>query len=360
MDKRLENLRHLIAKNKLDAVLVSSIPSIIYLTNFSGFHAENRDGYVIVTKNNNYFITNALYIEAAKKNVKSFELIQVTTKKRYPQVFEELIEKDNIKNLGLDLMDLKAFEYETISKLVKKTTHFDLSELRSIKEASEIKLIKKACLLGDKTYAHILKYVRMNITEKELAHQIDNFIRAHGAEPSFRTVVAFGENAALPHHLPSIKKLKKNMFILMDFGVKLNNYCSDMTRTIFFGKAQDEQKKAYQAVFAAEKKAIEYIINSLTENKKPISTKVDATARDYMEKNGYPPFNHSSHGIGLEVHEDPHISRSQDPLENGMVFSIEPGVYLPGKFGIRIEDIFAIENNKLIPLTLSPKELIEI
>jgi len=186
------------------------------------------------------------------------------------------------------------------------------------------------------------------------------YIRKAGFDISFPPVVAFEENAAIPHHNAGSKRLKNNNLVLLDFGAKVENYCSDMTRVFFMGSTADERKKVYNATVYAQKKAIDYIEEKLDKNEKVISTTIDSTARDYVTNLGYPPFNHSSHGIGLEVHEKPHISGSEEPLEKGMVFSIEPGIYLPGKFGVRIEDLFAIQNNKLIPFTHSPKELIEI
>lgn len=360
MDNRLAKLRALIIKQEIEAVLISSVPNIIYLTNFSYFSSEERDGFLLVTKNNQYLITSALYAHAARKFSNNYTVLEAGGGKSFDDFLKEIVKKETIKILGLEKDNLKATEYERISKNVKQTKHFDLSSIRIIKTNDEINLIKRACEIGDNAYDQVLNNIRAGLTEKEIALELEWLIRRTGAEISFKPIVAFGPNAAVPHHQTGNQKLKKNECVLIDFGVKYENYCSDMTRVFFFGKATPEQKKVYQTTVEAQQKATEYIENQLKNKKKAISTNVDGIARKYVTDAGFPPFNHSSHGIGLEVHESPHISASKDPLENGMVFSIEPGIYLPNKFGVRIEDLFTIKNNQLIPLTQTSKKLIEI
>lgn len=360
MDNRLKNLRVLMTQQKVDAVLVSSVANIIYLSEFDYFSNTERDGYLLITKKNQFLITSPLYSHAAKKHIKNYFIFEASAGRTFLDFLKEVTKKENIKILGIETNDLRVSEYNKFSKNVNTTTNFDLSSLRLHKTLNEINSIKKACEIGDKAYSHVLKNIRTGITEKEIAFELEFFIRKLGANISFDTVVAFGANAAVPHHKTSDHKLKINQCILIDFGVKYQNYCSDMTRTFFFGMVSEEDKKVYTAVLKAQQKAIFYIEELLSKKRKPIATKVDEIARDYVVAEGYPPFNHSSHGIGLEVHEMPHISSSKERLENGMVFSIEPGIYLPDNMGVRIEDLFAIQNNKLIPLTRSPKELFEI
>jgi Xaa-Pro aminopeptidase len=188
------------------------------------------------------------------------------------------------------------------------------------------------------------------------------FIKQHHAELSFNTIVAFAENGAYIHHKTGDKKLTANSPILIDFGVRFSNYCSDMSRTFFFGKATNEQKDAYQTVLASQEKAIEFIQKKLDKKEAINLSDVDLIARDYMIKKNYDSLPHAlGHGIGLEVHESPRLSPASDDIINeGMVFSIEPGIYRLNKFGIRIEDIFAIEENKLVQLTNSSRKLREI
>jgi Xaa-Pro aminopeptidase len=234
--------------------------------------------------------------------------------------------------------------------------------MAKIKTPIEISKIEKACNLGDKTFDYILKKIHLGITEKEVAQEIDSFIENAGGKPSFPTIVAFGKNSANIHNVPTNTRLEKNQIILLDFGVKLNGYCSDMTRTIFSGKLTPKQKKMYETVLNAQSHAISYL-KSLIVNHKSIKAKgVDQVARDYIISKGYPTIPHSvGHGIGKKVHELPHISpKSKDILKKGMIFSIEPGIYLPNFGGVRIEDLVILTKNGPKLLTHSPKTIIEI
>jgi Xaa-Pro aminopeptidase len=232
----------------------------------------------------------------------------------------------------------------------------------NIKTPEEISKIQEACNLGDIAFDYILKKIHIGVTEKEVAQEIDSFIENAGGKPSFPTIVAFGKNSANIHNVPVDNKLKKNQIILLDLGVKLNGYCSDMTRTIFSGKPTPKQKKIYQIVLKAQSHAINYL-KSLIVNHKSINAKdVDQAARDYIISQEYKTIPHSvGHGIGKEVHEFPHISpKSKDILKEGMVFSIEPGIYLPNFGGIRIEDLVVLTKSGPKLLTHSPKTIIEL
>lgn len=365
MNSRLQKLRKLLAEKNLDAVFVSALPNIIYLTDFSDFTTMDRDGFLLITKNNQYIFTHGIYKEAVQKNVTNFEFIPILRENPISKTLKNILHNEKIKRLGFESFDLKVNEYEQLVKEIDKKILIPtkiIYELRILKSTDEIKAIKKACQLGDNAYSYILKNIRMNMTEKELALLLEVFIKKHGVEISFTSVVAFGPNASKPHHVPNNTKLKKNSLILLDFGVRLDNYCSDMTRTVFFGIATTEQKKVYRTVLESQKTAIDAIKNYLKTNKQIIGKTIDSVSREYLIQNGFPSMPHSlGHGIGLEVHESPRLTKvSEEIITDGMVFSIEPGTYLPGKFGIRIEDIYAIENNKLIQLTKSPKELIEL
>ena len=358
MEFHITKLKFLMKEQGLDAVLIASTANISYLTDFYGFSEIEREAYMIVTKKKAFLIVSPLHFEEAKKEAMNVTVLQRTSKIPLKKVIEELTIKYNIRSCGFEAEIVSYAEYKYFNPLFIKFKSIDLTDLRIIKSTDEISKIKTACALGDKAFSYILATIQNGMTEKDVSLKLELFIRKAGHQVSFPPVVAFNENAAIPHHLTGEKKLTKNSVVLIDFGAKANGYCSDMTRVFFFGSATSEQKKAYQTTVEAQKKAIEYIEKQLKNNKKPIATKVDGIARKYVTDHSYPPFNHSSHGIGLEVHEAPHISSSSEPLEEGVVFSIEPGIYLPGKFGVRIEDIFAIQNNKLIPLTHSTKELI--
>jgi Xaa-Pro aminopeptidase len=365
MNPRLQKLRKFLPQENLDAIFVSSLPNIIYLTDFSDFTTFERDGFLLITQKNQYIFTHGIYKEAVEKQVKNFLLIAIKRENPISKSVSDIMEKENIKSLGFEAFDLKVSEYERLlaevdKKILKPTTL--IYKLRAQKTTDEIKALKKACALGDKAFAYILDKLTVGVTEKELALEFEYFIKSHGATLSFDTIVAFGPHASKPHHVPTDTKLKTNQFVLIDCGVKLNNYCSDMTRTVFFGKATEKQKKDYEAVLESQSLAINFIKNNLRTNEQINGKDADAITREYLIKNEHTSMPHSlGHGIGLEVHESPRLTPfSEELLETGNVFSIEPGVYFPDKFGIRIEDIFAIEDNKLITLTKSPRHFIEI
>lgn len=207
--------------------------------------------------------------------------------------------------------------------------------------------ITSAHKLGFMGFELMLSKIEADISEQELAEHFKTFVAYRGAGFSFPVIVAFGKNTSEVHHPTGDAVLKLGDFVMMDFGVKLKGYCSDMTRTFVFGKATKKQQKMLDAVKAAQQLAVDFIQTKLQKNDKISAREVDAIARDYLISQGYPSIPHSlGHGIGREVHEDPKISpKSEDFLEPGMVFSIEPGIYLPGFGGVRIEDLYTIKGD---------------
>lgn len=346
----------------LDAILISSTSNIIYLTDYSGFSKEEREAFLFITKKSQYILTDGRYSEAVRKLIADFKLIKISSKLPIEEILKKLAKKHKVKKLGVEEDNLTVSEYQKISKCFNDLNHFNISDFRKIKEAHKIAKIEKACKLGDKTFAYILNKIKLGISEKELATEIEFFIKKQGADISFPPIVAFGKNSSIPHHQTSDRKLTTNSIVLLDFGVKLNNYCSDMTRTVFFGKATTKQKKIYQTVFNAQQLAIGNL-KSLIINHKSIPAKnIDNVVRKYIISKGYPSIPHSlGHGIGIDVHEFPHLSpKSKDILKEGMVFSIEPGIYLPNFGGVRIEDLVVLEKAGIRLLTHSPKNLIEL
>lgn len=360
----LAELRKEFAKNKLDAILVSSIPNIVYLTNYSGFSKEEREAFLLITKNKQYILTDGRYVQAVKTLIPDFKLIEISSKNPVSKILKKLKSKHKIKKLGFEEHNISFLEHEKLLSHFNDLNHFSLNNIRSIKTQAEIAAIEKACELGDKAFKHILKYIKLGVSEKDLAFEIEFFIKKNGADISFRPIVAFGKNSAIPHHVPTnnSKLITHNSIVLLDFGVKLNNYCSDMTRTVFFGKPTNEQKKIYQTVLEAQKLAIEYLQKSYLRDGRTDSSEVDRIARDYITSKGYKTIPHSvGHGIGIEVHEAPYLSpKSKDILKEGMVFSVEPGIYIPGFGGVRIEDLVILEKTGIRLLTHSPKTLIVV
>lgn len=359
---RLETLKSKMLQEKLEAVLISSVANITYLTGYANFFREERDGYVLITKSGNFILTHSIYSKSLDGKIPGFEVMEISRREPSEKIIKKIVKKKNA-NIGIEEHDLRVYEYKMLKKIFENLKNFDLKIKRSVKDEQELKLISKACQIGDQVFAEVLKKIKAGISEKKLAYEIDQEIRSLGCEPSFRTIVAFGKNAAHPHHQSSDKQLTMNdNLILMDFGVLFENYCSDMTRTVFFGKPTTKQKKMYETVLESQQKATEFIRNQLAEGKKIKASDVDKVARNYIISQEFPSIPHSlGHGIGLEVHEHPHLSpRSKETLGEGMVFSIEPGIYEIGFGGVRIEDLYVMEKNNLKQITNSVKKLITV
>lgn len=360
--KRVNKIKSLLKERKVDAVWICDVSNICYLTGFSNFSKEEREAYLLIGKDFAYIITDARYAEAVKKEVPHFKLYERSHQTPTENLFKSLKKKINI--LGIEEDELTVVEHKQLKKHFKKIKHFDIKTHRSIKTPEEIEKIENATQLGDLAFKYILKKIKPGISEKQLAYELELFIKQKGGELSFPTIVAFGKNSSVPHHQTGNSKLeeKNGQFILLDFGVKLENYCSDMTRTVFFGKPSEKQEKIYKTVLEAQQKAIGFINKTIKSGGKIMAIKVDKAARDYIISKGYSSIPHSlGHGIGLEVHEHPSLSpKSKEILKSGMVFSIEPGIYIPDFGGVRIEDLFVLEKQKLRSLTNASKELIFI
>lgn len=360
-EARIRKLRERLTKEKVNAVLVSDVSNIAYLSGFTNFSKEEREAYIFIGKDFGYIITDGRYSEVIQRQVSHLTLFERGHKKTIVNLFKK---HENVKHLGVEEDNLTVAEHKAIKKHFKKLKHFEVGKLRSIKEKWEIEKIKRSCEVGDLAFQHILGKLRVGVTEKQIAQELEKFIREKGAEFSFPAIVAFGKNTSIPHHQTGNTKLTENdkFILLLDFGVKYENYCSDTTRTIFFGKPTDKQKRIYETVLAAQQKAVDFVNAGIKSGKTIRVSEVDKAARDYIVSKGYPTILHSvGHGIGLEVHEHPNLSpKSKDILREGMVFSIEPGIYLPDFGGVRIEDLFVLENNGLRQITHSPKQIISV
>jgi len=332
-----------------EAVLTEQEDLRQYLTGF-----ESSFGYVLSDKNGSSFYTDPRYTEGAATalngtdiEVKTFQGTLQDLLKPYKQVAVPLSrtlypEWKKLSDMGLELVD--------------STPAF--IEAMAVKQQYELENIKKACEITDKAFLALLPKIKEGMTENQLAAELEYLMRVYGASgTSFSTIVCFGENSSVPHHETGSRKLKFGDIILIDFGCKVNGYCSDCTRTLLFGddKKHGDFKKAYGHVLAAHMLAKEKITDGIT------GRQADAYARDYLKTHGLDGyFTHSlGHGIGINIHEFPRLSlKSDDILKNGMVFSDEPGVYFEGSFGIRIEDSVTLQNGKVISLTDSDKNLI--
>jgi Xaa-Pro aminopeptidase len=347
---------------EVDAILVSSAFQVAYLTGYSNFSHEEREAFVLLTPQTNYIFTDARYSEAVSQ-IPGFSLMEVSGQVTFTDHLKKIIDEYSLKSLGIEGDHLTVSEFRRLEKVISEIKEIKLVDLRAEKKVTEIQKIEQACQIGDQVFKVILKKIKAGMTEKKLALEMELLMRKKGVVPSFDTIVAFGSHSYVPHHQTGDTKLiGQGEFVLLDFGIKFEEYCSDMTRTIFLGKASEKQKKIYQAVLAAQSKAAEFLDSQIKKGIKVTGKKVDQVAREYIISKGYPSIPHSlGHGIGLQVHEYPRLSpKSDDVLIEGMVFSIEPGIYIPGFGGVRIEDLYVIEKTGLRQLTQASKELIEL
>ena len=332
-----------------EAVLTEAEDLRKYLTGFS-----SSFGYVLSDKNGSTFYTDPRYLEAAEKALKGSEIAV----KKYEAPFEKML--SGYKQIAVPFDKIGYLDYKKLQDLglsiVDSSSAF--AQAMSVKEEYEIVNIKKACEIADKAFVKLLNEIKEGMTENEVAALLEFLMRKGGASgTSFDSIVAFGENSSVPHHETGNRKLRFGDIVLIDFGCKFNGYCSDCTRTFLFGDdgKHEEFKKAYSHVLKAHMLVKEQLKAGMT------GREADAIARNHLKEYGLDNlFTHSlGHGIGVNVHESPQISpRSDDKLVNGMVFSDEPGVYLAGEYGIRIEDTIMLENGKVVSLTDSDKKLI--
>ena len=336
---------------KTEAVFVSSETLMRYII---GFEAEN--GFVIVDKDGTTLYTDKRYIEAAEKLFNGTDVTPVLFKPN-----ESIGRLASYESVGISFSRTTVSEFETLKKVGAKLENVDkaLTQAMIVKNEWELSNIQTACEIAEKAFNATLPCIKEGMTETQVAALLEYNMRSLGAEgTSFATICAFGAHAAVPHHVTGDTALKFGDEILLDFGCKVNGYCSDITRTFLFGDdgKHEEFKKAYDAVLTAHNLVQEKVCSGMT------GVEADAIARDYLKEKGYGDlFTHSlGHGIGLNVHEMPSVSpKGENVLADGMVFSDEPGVYVAGEYGIRIEDTVRLENGKVKSfMSLTKKELI--
>lgn len=349
---RVEKLRKKIQEENLDSFLITSPYNLRYLTNFTG-----TTGLAVITLEKAFFITDFRYTEQAAAQAQGFEII-----KNVGPIFEEvadLVQKEGLRELGFEETTVSFLEYSVLEEIIDAQLipiSGMIEELREIKDEEEIAIIEKACSIADLAYDHILKMIQPGMTEIEVANQLDFYMRSLGASGvSFETIVASGLRSAMPHGVASKKIIEQGDLITIDFGCYYEGYVSDMTRTFAIGDPGEQLKEIYQIVLEAQLAVLEVAKPGVT------GKQLDAVARDYITKHGYgEAFGHSTgHGIGLEIHEGPNVSvRAEKQFVPGNIITDEPGIYLPGIGGVRIEDDLLITSDGNRVLTHSPKELI--
>ncbi|MDW0112132.1 Xaa-Pro peptidase family protein [Sporosarcina saromensis] len=348
----LVTLREALKENALDAILVTNSYNRRYITGFTG-----SSGVAVISANDAVFITDFRYTEQAAEQVKGFRIV-----KHERTIIEEVaaqVQEMNIQTLGFEKDDVTFGMYELYNEKVQaelKPVSGIIEKQRMIKSAEEIEILKDAAKIADDAFAHICTFIKPGVSELEVSNELEMFMRKQGAtSSSFDIIVASGERGALPHGVASAKIIQSGELVTLDFGALYNGYISDITRTVAVGEPSEQMREIYEITRAAQQKALEEIKPGMT------GIEADAIARDYIKSKGYgEAFGHSTgHGIGLEVHEGPALSfRSETVLVPNMAVTVEPGIYVPGVGGVRIEDDIIITEEGNVRLTHSPKELI--
>jgi len=338
---RTDELQKKLKKQKIDGILITSVNDLFFVT---GFHQDRT--ILLLTGDKLYSFIPKMFYDDFKNTTPWAEIVI------YENLYDDI--ENKIKELKLKkiVFDPTTSFYDEAKKFMdmgaKPLSGF-IKEFRMIKKLDEFESIKRSCHIAAKAFGIIKPKIKEGVKEIEVARELEYIMQKLGAQTrSFETIVGFGPNAALPHHETSERKLKKNEVVLMDFGCVYKRYCSDMTRTFFYGKSTGEFLKVYSIVEKAQKEGIKISKEGV------LSKEVDRVARDIISENGYGQyFTHGTgHGVGLEIHEEPYLNtRSSVKLQKGMSVTIEPGIYLYGKFGVRIEDTIYIEKNKAEILT---------
>jgi len=349
-------VQDILKEKNIDAVLISNGKNMRYISGFTG-----ETGYVYISDKRHAVITDFRYTIQAETEAEGYEVITIGNG-GYSETLNDVLATDGVKLLGFEAGDMLFADYQKLKgdlagvELVPVGN--EITAMRRIKTPQELEYIKTAEAIGDKVFTEILDFIKPGMTEIEVAARIEYLLKVNGAEGiSFNAIVASGINSSMPHAVPSHKKIEKGDFLTMDFGCVYNGYCSDMTRTIVIGKASDKQKEIYNLVLKAQLAALDFIKAGYK------GKEVDKVARDIIYAAGYEGcFGHGlGHSVGLNIHENPRLSMlEEDIIEAGMTETIEPGIYIKGFGGVRIEDLVVVTEDGCINFTKSEKKLIEL
>ncbi len=352
--RRTETLRRSMAEKSLDGLVISQPENRFYLSGFSG-----SAGYLFVTGKLALLATDFRYVEQSRLQAPDYEVFQISGK--VEEWFPKLVGQGGLKRLGFESESVSvAFARQLSDSLAKAGLGIELipvdglvEAIRVVKEADEIGLVSKAVEISDQAMTHVIAFIKAGMTEKTVAWEIEKYMREHDSQSvPFEVLVQSGPNSALPHAQPSDRRIGVGEPVVMDIGARVGWYASDLTRTICVGKPDAQFKKTYDTVLSAPLAAIALIRQGMT------GDQADSFARIVIKEAGHGnEFGHSlGHGVGLAVHEAPRLGpNSTDVLKDGMVFSVEPGIYLPGWGGVRIEDLVVLEDGKIRVLSSAPK-----
>ena len=351
---RLSQLREKLVQQEIDAIFVSQPDNRRYLSGFDG-----SAGYLLITGKDAIIATDFRYIEQVKQQSPDYRVFQISGD--MANWFSELVVDLRGRKLGFELQHMSLAMYRQVGDIIKRVAPPPrlvpleglVESLRAIKEAEEIEVIAQAADISDRAFRHVEENIKAGMTEIEVAWEVERFMREHGSQAvPFDVIVASGPNAALPHARPSERAIQKGEPVLMDIGARVHGYASDLTRTICLGEPDNDFKKVYDIVLGAQLAALELIKEGMT------GEQADDLARTVIVEAGYAEaFGHAlGHGVGLVAHEAPRLGPgSSEKLTSGMVFTIEPGIYLPGWGGVRIEDLVVPENGQLRILSKARK-----
>lgn len=355
MIDRIKMIREMLNKIGADGVFLYSPENRRYASGFTG-----STGYVIISEKDAGFVTDFRYKNQAGIQCLGFEIIE--NQNPLVDYLVDVIKKYNIKKLAYEDAFMTVSFYNNLKDKLENVEFIPLKEaegnIRIIKDQEELNNIKKAAEIADSAFKHILDYIKPGVTERDVAIELEFFMKNKGATGlSFESIVASGWRSSLPHGVATDKKINLGELLTLDYGCVYNGYCSDMTRTVVIGKADEKQKKIYEIVLKAQKEALAHIKPGV------LGKDVDKIARDIIIEAGYGDyFGHGlGHGVGLAIHEEPRLSPvGETVLETNMVVTDEPGIYIPDFGGVRIEDLVVVGKDGPIVCSNSPKELIEL
>jgi Xaa-Pro aminopeptidase len=351
-----KRVQDLLQKLSIGAVLISNGNNMRYISGFAG-----ETGYLYISEKRHAVITDFRYTIQAEMEAEGYEVITIDNG-GYAAAINNVLKEDKIGRLGFEAEDMLFADYNRLKEKldVKELVPIghEITNMRRMKTPRELELIKKAEAIGDQVFTEILTFIKPGMTELEIAARIEYLLKLKGGSGlSFNAIVASGVNSSMPHAVPTKKKVEIGDFLTMDFGCVYEGYCSDMTRTIVIGKASDKQKEVYQTVLKAQLAALDFLKAGLK------GKEVDKVARDIIYKAGYEGcFGHGlGHSVGLHIHENPRLSMlEEDVIEAGMIETVEPGIYIKGFGGVRIEDLVVVTETGNENFTHSDKNLIEL
>ena len=344
-------LRKQFLKQKVDGILITDLTNVRYLTGFTG-----SSGYAVISRKHALFVTDFRYQEQAGHEVKGFRT-KIEHTERSKEI-KNICDVYGIKTLGFEEHNITYGFYRKLIRRKVRLTPLanNVESLRMIKHPKELSYIRASIKRAETAFRKLLPYIKAGTTERKLALKFEGLLKQHGCKMlPFEVIVASGPMSALPHAKPTNRRLKRGDLVVIDWGGEYEGYFSDMTRTLLLrGRNLSKQKELYYNVLEAQKRGIEKVRAGIE------AARIDAAARDYIRKEGYDDFfgHGTGHGVGLAVHEKPVVSwRSKEKVKEHMVFTVEPGIYLPGFGGVRIEDMVVVRRNSAELLTSLPRKL---